>query len=197
MSRPFAVCAILVSIILILAPVTKCLHSPIPPKPVLKSIPLPAKLAGGLFLFQTSVKKRDKSLSQEMLRMAEEILRKDPLIGMELGPGLEAGGIFSSSSSIEDGVHQLVMEFQINGGNSWAQCQCHGLKFEDRQNRNLSDNDGTTKLVSLSVSNMDAAFNGGWVEVAVPRIKIEDENESDDDKRERERERVIHKPSSS
>ncbi len=180
MLRPLIVCVI-VSIILIFAPITKCLHSPIPPKPVLKSIPLPAKLAGGLFLFQTSVKKRDKQLSQEMLLMAEEILRKDPLIGMELGPGLEAGGIFSSSSSIEDGIHQLVMEFQINGGNSWAQCRCHGLKFEGRQNQSSSDieqDDGTAKLVSLSVSNMDAALNGGWVEVAVPVPRIK--NKSDD-----------------
>ena len=143
--------------------------SPLPPIPVLKSIPLPAKLAGGLFLFQTSVKGRDKELSKEILTLAEEVLRRDPLIGMELGPGLEAGGIFSSSSSIESGVHQLVMEFQLNGGNSWAQCRCHGLKYINNDNCNSQD---SVELISLSVSNMDAAFNGGWAEVAMPEERL-------------------------
>ena len=62
--------------------------SSLPPKPPLNSLPLPAKLAGGLFLFQTSVTKRDKELSREILLKAQDILRRDPLISMELGTGI-------------------------------------------------------------------------------------------------------------
>eukprot|EP00571_Detonula_confervacea_P011666 CAMPEP_0172312660 /NCGR_PEP_ID=MMETSP1058-20130122/18270_1 /TAXON_ID=83371 /ORGANISM="Detonula confervacea, Strain CCMP 353" /LENGTH=94 /DNA_ID=CAMNT_0013026185 /DNA_START=372 /DNA_END=656 /DNA_ORIENTATION=+ len=91
---------------------------------------------------------------------------------MELGTGLEAGGVFSSSSCIEDDVHQLVMEFQLNGGNSWAQCRCHGLKFltsnDNSFNGSSSKGDAAVEIISLSVSNMDAAFNGGWVDIALP-----------------------------
>ena len=148
----------------VVAPFSFPSSTPCSPTPDLKSIPLPVKLAGGLFLFQTSVKGRDKELSKEILIQAEAILRQNPLICMELGTGLEAGGVFSSSSSIEDGVHQLVMEFQLNGGNSWAQCRCHGLRFSG-DNRNISP----VELISLSVSNMDAALNGGWVEVTIPK----------------------------
>jgi len=102
---------------------------------------------------------------------------------MELGLGLEAGGVFSSSSSsssissstsIENGeeeeeeiqenavilVRQLLLEFQINGGNSWAQCRCHGLKIGEDE----------MQMVSLGVSNMDAALNGGWAEVTLPPV---------------------------
>lgn len=145
--------------------------SSLPPAPPLKSIPLPAKLAGGLFLFQTSVKKRDKDLSRQILNQAQEILRRDPLIGMELGAGLEAGGVFSSSSSVQGGFHQLVMEFQINGGNSWAQCRVRGV---DKVDENLG-----VQIVSLSVSNMDAALNGGWADVTLPNTS-DPMNEGDD-----------------
>ncbi|KAL7516295.1 hypothetical protein ACHAWF_000040, partial [Thalassiosira exigua] len=102
--------------------------APLPPPPQLKSPPLPAKLAGGLFLFRTSVKEHDEELSDAIRARAEDVLRNDPLITMELGTGIEAGGVFSSSSSIADGVHQIVMEFQLEGGNSWAQCRCHGVR---------------------------------------------------------------------
>jgi len=113
---------------------------------------------------------------------------------MELGLGLEAGGVFSSSSSrsssssslssssssrpIENGeeeteekkvekeepvvliVRQLLLEFQINGGNSWAQCRCHGLKIGEED----------IQMVSLGVSNMDASLTGGWAEVTLPPV---------------------------
>jgi hypothetical protein len=165
------------SLLLVTAPVIS-LNSPLPPKPSLTSIPFPAKLAGGLFLFQTSVKKRDKDLCQEILSKSQEILRRDPLISMELGPGLEAGGVFSSSSSIENNVHQLVMEFQINGGNSWAQCRCHGLKYIDGGGIGDSTSGNEVEMISLSVSNMDAAFNGGWAEVTLPQANSR-QNEED------------------
>ena len=85
---------------------------------------------------------------------------------MELGAGIEAGGIFSSASSVQGGVHQLVMEFQLNGGNAWAQCRCHGLM---RSCEGGVEN--YVEVVSLSVSNMDAALNGGWIDISVPREK--------------------------
>ena len=139
----------------------------LPPPPALQSLPLPVKLAGGLFLFQTSIKKRDKILSKKILSQAQQLLRNDPLISMELGTGLEAGGVFSSNSSIlidKDGsVHQLVMEFQINGGNSWAQCRCHGFQ------RGIDDDNGQVEIVSLGVSNMDGALTGGWADVLLPK----------------------------
>ena len=89
---------------------------------------------------------------------------------MELGRGLEAGGVFCSSSSIEGGVHQLVMEFQLNGGNSWAQCRCHGFQSS-------KDDEDVVEVLSLRVSNMDAALNGGWADVAIPK----ENNDEDDD----------------
>lgn len=159
--------------------------SSLPPKPPLNSLPLPAKLAGGLFLFQTSVTKRDKELSREILLKAQDILRRDPLISMELGTGLEAGGVFSSSGSVENGVHQLVMEFQLNGGNSWAQCKCHGLKYIG-DNDNSSSNtlrgveENALQMISLSVSNMDAALNGGWAEVTLSQTNGQSDEEDEE-----------------
>ena len=172
---------------------------PPPPTP-LKSIPLPLKLAGGLFLFGTSVKsKDDKVLSKEILKAAEDVLRVDPLISMELGLGIEAGGIFASSSSKNSAViveqkkelslgndddgddnsdngeseseseselvtiqmHQMIIEFQLNGGNSWAQARVHGIKYGTETN-------SPVQLISLGVANMDASLNGGWAEVTLP-----------------------------
>jgi len=94
---------------------------------------------------------------------------------------LESGGVFASSSSISmeqgqgQGFHQLVMEFQLNGGNSWAQCRCYGFK---RIGDSFSSTNGSTEntrvqIVTLGVSNMDASLNGGWAEVKVPQIREE------------------------
>ena len=121
---------------------------PLPPAPILRIIPLPVKLAGGLFLFQTSVQTKDQPFCDEILAVAQTKLRDDPIITMELGTCLEAGGVFSSSSSESDSIRQLVMEFQINGGNSWAQAKVHGIKV----------NQNPVRLVSLEVSNMDAVL---------------------------------------
>jgi hypothetical protein len=139
----------------------------LPPPPPLKSMPLPAKLAGGLFLFQTSVKRSDKALCDEILELAQAQLRVDPLILMELGAGLEAGGVFASNSSAsqQQNVRQLVMEFQINGGNSWAQARVHGIKVGS----------APTRLVSLEVANMDASLFGGFAKVSLPAWDKDDE----------------------
>ena len=77
---------------------------------------------------------------------------------MELGPGLEAGGIFSSCSSVNNDTKQMIMEFQINGGNSWAMAKVHGVKIGK----------GNVFLVSLDISNMDAALMGGSVQIKLP-----------------------------
>lgn len=154
----------------------------LPPIPELVSLPLPAKLFGGLLLFSSSVKGRDKNLAQKLQLKAQNIINLDPLLSMELGRGLEAGGIFCSTSSIDDvtlsnaqvaSCHQLIIEFQINGGNSWAQCRCHGYQLKTSDRNASSDSENDIHMVSLRVSNMDAAFNGGWMDV-----KLNDENES-------------------
>mmetsp|Transcript_810 Transcript_810/g.1310 ORF Transcript_810/g.1310 Transcript_810/m.1310 type:complete len:220 (-) Transcript_810:70-729(-) len=149
----------------------------LPPAPKLNSPPLPAKLLGGLILFSTSVKRRDELLSKRLLLQAQDILQKDPLMSMELGLGLESGGVFSSNSSIESGVHQLVMEFQLNGGNSWAQCRCHG--FQRLNEIDNQDEQEQVQIVSLRVSNMDAALNGGWADVTIPNGGNERDDEGE------------------
>ena len=70
-----------------------------PPRPALRKLPLPAKLAGGLILFKTSVSAADRQLAGKLLGEAQRALRSDPRVTMELGTGLEAGGVFSSASS--------------------------------------------------------------------------------------------------
>ena len=56
-----------------------------PPRPALRSLPLPAKLAGGLFLFKTSVPAADKPFAGKLLAEAQQALRDDPRVTMELG----------------------------------------------------------------------------------------------------------------
>ena len=56
-----------------------------PPRPALRSLPLPAKLAGGLILFKTSVPSADKPLAGKLLVEAQRALRSDPRVTMELG----------------------------------------------------------------------------------------------------------------
>ena len=147
--------------------------------PTLKTIPLPFKLLGGLFLFAGSVKDTDKKFSQNILQKAEEILRIDPLISMELGLGIEAGGIFASSTSTQHHYQIMIMEFQLNGGNSWAQARVCGIQKintpEDGNNgqeQEPDSNENEIQLISLGVANMDASLNGGWAEVKLPPITI-------------------------
>ena len=67
---------------------------------------------------------------------------------MELGPGLEAGNVYASSYARSQNVDQLVLQFQINGGNAWAQGIGYGIQDENG-----------VKLISLEVANMDAVLN--------------------------------------
>ena len=53
--------------------------------PELTNVPLPAKLAGGLFLFKTSVPAADKPFAGKLLAEAQQALRDDPRVTMELG----------------------------------------------------------------------------------------------------------------
>ena len=113
-----------------------------------KRLSLPAMLAGGLFLFATSVPSSQRSRAERMLRLAQEALRSDPTVTMELGPGIESGNVYASSSDKVGNVDQLVLQFQINGGNAWAQGVLYGVEDENG-----------LRLISLEVANMDAVLN--------------------------------------
>ena len=105
-------------------------------------------LAGGLFLFATSVPSSQRSQADKLLRLAQEALRSDPVVTMELGPGIEAGNVYASSKGTVGNVDQLVLQFQINGGNAWAQGITYGVEDENG-----------LRLVALEVANMDAVLN--------------------------------------
>ncbi len=83
----------------------------LPPPPELKRVPLPAMLAGGLFLFATSVPSSQRGLADQILQLAQDALRTDALVLMELGPGLEAGNVYASSYAQSKNVDQLVLQF--------------------------------------------------------------------------------------
>ena len=162
-------------------------NAPLLPPPLqLKTVPFPVKIAGGLFLFGASSvqNSEEKAFREELLRKAEYVLRKDPLISMELGPGIEAGGVFSSASSTHRGVlvaetdtgmgkerdngnaeilpvKQMVVEFQLNGGNAWAQARVVGIRYG-------TDDSSPIQLIYLGVANMEGSMTGGWADVTVP-----------------------------
>lgn len=119
-------------------------------KPALKQLPLPLKLGFGLFLFQSSVARADRPLADEILAAAQKALRADPRVTMELGMGVEAGGVFASACGGVPARQQLNLCFQVNGGNIWAECEACGLKAGDEP----------VELLDLSVSNMDAVMGG-------------------------------------
>mmetsp|Transcript_10001 Transcript_10001/g.21135 ORF Transcript_10001/g.21135 Transcript_10001/m.21135 type:complete len:200 (-) Transcript_10001:114-713(-) len=143
-------------------------RAPPPPPPPLQTKALPVMLAGGLFLFGSSVDKRDRAFADEVLSLAQDALRMDPAVSMELGQGVEAGGVYASSrSTATDGagreVDQIALQFQVEGGNAWAQAVAYGVRYETTGN---SNND--VRLVSLQVANMDATMSGTASNVAVP-----------------------------
>mmetsp|Transcript_25333 Transcript_25333/g.54771 ORF Transcript_25333/g.54771 Transcript_25333/m.54771 type:complete len:396 (-) Transcript_25333:67-1254(-) len=141
--------------------VVVALSTPLPPRPVLKPLALPLKLAGGLFLFKTSVPQECQQLAQELRRLAQLALRADPRVTMELGMGIEAGGVFSSAAS-KDG-ESLVINFQLNGGNIWAEATAFGVSCGD-----------SIELLGLTVANMDAAMMGETsLTVALPKSDLQ------------------------
>lgn len=116
------------------SPLPKPKVPPPPLPPYLKPMALPLMLAGGLFLFRTSVKPQNRKFADELLKATQEVLLADPAIASELGQSIEAGGVFSSSAAsvllAGQKLDQLVLQFQINGGNWWAQGIVYGVKNE-------------------------------------------------------------------
>jgi hypothetical protein len=125
-----------------------------------------------LFLFGSSVKAKDRPFADTLLALAQSAMRTDPTIGMELGQGVETGGVYSSlmMKGIADAeghmIDQLVLQFQIEGGNAWAQGVAYGIKEEEEEN-------GRVQLVSLEVANMDASMNGTPLEVPILSVTEE------------------------
>ena len=111
-------------------------------RPVLKPPPLPLKIAGGLLLFATSVPAAEKQRSADLQRLAQSALRNDPRVTMELGPGIEAGGVFASAATPD----ALCLNFQVQGGNAWAECNAFAAKTGDG-----------LELVDLEIRMMDGA----------------------------------------
>ena len=169
-----------------------------PPPPDLKRVPLPAMLAGGLFLFASSVPSSQKSFANQLLSLSEEALRSDPTISMELGMGIETGGVYASSHTCDGSVQyrgqnvdQLVLQFQINGGATWACGVAYGIRNHAESISISSNNmqhqqggEGEVTLVSLEVANMDAVLNGQSFQVPLNTLSREildrvEEEESD------------------
>ena len=81
---------------------------------------------------------------------------------MELGQGITTGGIYSSlRETSREGIEKIVAQFQIEGGNVWAQGLAYGTKEEN----------SAVRLVSLQVSNMDASMNGTPFLVPIPELE--------------------------
>jgi len=99
---------------------------------------------------------------------------------MELGTGIEAGGVFASSyidgtgsgdssgdaSRGERTADRLVLQFQINGGATWAQGVAYGVMDRNGCGEDGDDDDDVT-LLALEVANMDAVLNGQSFQVTL------------------------------
>ena len=134
--------------------------------PELTNVPLPAKLAGGLFLFAASVPRRDRALADELLALAQRALNEDPAVTAELGYGLETGGVYSSAADGDsEADRRLVLQFQIQGGNLWAQGTARGIR---------RDPNAPAELLELSVTNMDGAMMGD----GGARVRLEPSSDS-------------------
>jgi hypothetical protein len=144
-----------------------------PPPPSFTPKPLPVILGAGLFLFASSVKGCDRAMANELLQQSEAVLRQDPTIVMELGQAVETGGVYSSLSATATGgdaqqYKQLVLQFQIEGGNAWAQGVAYGIQKSKNINNSNNSNKAEIQLVSLEVANMDATINGTPFEISIP-----------------------------
>ena len=149
-----------------------------------------------MFLFASSVPQQDRAFANALLEQAQAALRNDPTITMELGYGVEAGGVYASQRtqyvSENEGVNydQLVLQFQIEGGNAWAQGVAYGIRPYSSDGPGSDDKDTTTsnvQLVSLEVANMDASLNGTPFEVNIP-LPTTARSDSDNDEKESRRE---------
>ena len=132
-----------------------------PPPPEFIPKPLPVLLGGGLFLFAGTSSmmrnKHTKKFVESLLDQATNAMNADASIIMELGQGIEAKKVYSASPMFRSGNYdQLVLQFQIEGGNAWAQGVAYGVR---------SDTSGIIQLVSLEVANMDASMNGIPLEI--------------------------------
>jgi len=157
-----------------------------PPPPDFRPKSLPIILAGGLLLFASSpVSEKNKPFAKELLQQAQNALNADPTITMELGQNLEAGGIYAAEfatrttttgAGTRQQVDQLVLQFQIEGGNAWAQGVAYGIQTPNNDDKDEASSDSDNKsdpnvqLVSLEVANMDASINGTPLNIPiVPR----------------------------
>jgi hypothetical protein len=133
-----------------------------PPPPAFKPKPLPVILAGGLFLFGSSVNPNDRKLVDKLLVCVQRVLDKDPTITMALGQGTTTGGVYSSlRETSPDGIEKIIAQFQIEGGNVWAQGIAYGTL----------EVDSAVRLLSLQVANMDASLNGTPFFVPIPEFE--------------------------
>eukprot|EP00977_Amphora_coffeiformis_P014590 scaffold4097_cov166-Amphora_coffeaeformis.AAC.47 len=86
---------------------------------------------------------------------------------------METGGVYASTFAyLETNVKQLILQFQIEGGNAWAKGSVYGIKCIS----------SPVQLVSLQVANMDASMNGTPCQVPLPKKY----SEQDDDKIEKQ-----------
>lgn len=122
-------------------------------------------LSAGLFLFPNAVAAAHRPMAQALLAAAQTAMRADPVLTMELGQTMETGGVYASTfaRNDSDGVQQLVLQFQIEGGNAWAQGIAYGI-----QPSSGDGGGGVVQLVSLQIANMDASMSGTSYEVPLP-----------------------------
>ena len=148
-----------------------------PPPPPFEPKPLPLILGAGLFLFRSSVSADDRPFADELLKLSELAMRADPSVTLEFGPSIESGGVYASqrarrvvigkknTTDDEDVViDQLVLQFQIEGGNAWAQGIAYGIR---RGGPNVP-----VELVSLQIANMDASMNG--TPYQIPNVNVQE-----------------------
>eukprot|EP00967_Tisochrysis_lutea_P148625 scaffold284265_cov30-Tisochrysis_lutea.AAC.2 len=128
------------------------------PRSQLKQVPLPIKLAGGFILFRNSVAPENRVLAAEALKLAQAALNADPRVTSELGAGLEAGGVFASAASACEEGQIFEANFQLSGGNLWAEATVRGIQ---RSCSKVDRSSARFELLELTVSNMDAAMMGG------------------------------------
>lgn len=121
-------------------------------------------------MFASSVPKKDKPFAEAILEQAQAALRSDATIGMELGLGVETGGVYASRFATSGNYDQLMLQFQIEGGNAWAQGVAYGVRRDNK-----------VRLVSLQVANMDASMSGTSFEVQIPTPATMEEVESENE----------------